>query len=311
MPGMAGRGLALAVAVAAVLAGCSGNGGTGSKVKLGNGQTVALQEVTNSQAGAGAISGVVVDDAIRPLASVHVILGGGLNRTANTTADGLFTFSDLQPGLYFLRIDAFADKATSKRYQPVQTTAEVAAGETAKVRIVVLLDSSRVPYHGATMKFDGFFQAASGFADEVLDLAVWNHTYGGQTLPNGCTCHFDFALDQNANLTTVVLELTWDEAVTHPPETHPLGGGWTMNFVDSEGQGPLQFCESEAANPYTSPCIIYANSDGNFSKDGGNYSIGVWSDASWAYAQEKFTLYVTPFYLAAPPVDWSFIAGDN
>src|ERR1041385_1915972 len=89
---------AAAVAVAAVLAGCAA-GPASNKVNLGGGTSVTLQSVTNTLAGTGGITGVLVDEAIRPIGRAHVLLGGGLNQSANTTADGLFAFTDLEPGL--------------------------------------------------------------------------------------------------------------------------------------------------------------------------------------------------------------------
>ena len=292
---------AAGLSLLALLAGCAGNGNAPKGVSLGSGTTVTLAEAPSG------ISGVLVDDAIRPVAAAKVLLGGGLalNQSANTTADGLFTFAGLEPGLYTLRVDAFADKGSARRFLRTQTTAEVKAGETAKVRMVLLADKSPLPYH-TTYKFEGFYQASSGFVDEILDLYVYNQTYGPVTTPQnpGCTCRFPFVID--GPMQTLMLELQYDE-------TSASGDGWTMS-VDNHGGDPttLYFCNE--GEQTSGPCIYRVEAAADTKTfppaQTGNYTIGVWTDPGWVYVNQKFTLYMTAFYVAPAPDGWSFVKGD-
>lgn len=90
----------------------------------------------------GVIRGVVVDEAIRPLAGVLVEVRGAdaaVNRT--TGDDGFFGFDDLAPGTYFVA----AQKAG---FAAQQTSVEVEAGveEPPVVKILLIADASTLPY---------------------------------------------------------------------------------------------------------------------------------------------------------------------
>src|SRR5688572_21153311 len=52
----------------------------------------------------GILVGVVVDEAIRPIAEAKVALnaGGGAPMEKTTDAEGRFAYGDLEPGTYFL-----------------------------------------------------------------------------------------------------------------------------------------------------------------------------------------------------------------
>src|SRR5687768_10408920 len=103
------RTVSLLVAVSctlAILAGCAGverrDAGDGDGVRLGDGSSVELVELENGE-GKGSISGVVVDEAIRPVGGVKVDLtDAGLS--TETDEAGLFTFADVEPGAHFLAV---------------------------------------------------------------------------------------------------------------------------------------------------------------------------------------------------------------
>src|SRR5688572_2997273 len=54
----------------------------------------------------GLIRGIVVDDAIRPVAGANVTLTPG-GQTARTTANGTFGFDGLAAGSYFLAVELY------------------------------------------------------------------------------------------------------------------------------------------------------------------------------------------------------------
>src|ERR1041385_3723032 len=108
------RGVALAAAVlvlAAVLAGCSGSPSAPAEVLVQSQPQPGAEEVHSSNGTAAAalapppktrghIAGVVVDDAIRPIAGAKVKLPG-MDLAPTTDRDGAFGFVDLLPGPYY------------------------------------------------------------------------------------------------------------------------------------------------------------------------------------------------------------------
>src|SRR5690349_15961209 len=67
----------------------------------------------------GVLRGVVVDEAIRPVANVSIVAtGSGATRMATSNADGAFGFDGLSPGVYIV-------KASKPGFFPAQTNADV------------------------------------------------------------------------------------------------------------------------------------------------------------------------------------------
>jgi hypothetical protein len=97
----------------------------------------------------GVIRGIVVDEAIRPVANATVVLTPG-DKTVATTAAGAFGFSGLEPGTYFLKVERAG-------YNGTQTSTEVLAGvaEPPIVKVLLVLNPSKLPYIEA-LQFSGF-----------------------------------------------------------------------------------------------------------------------------------------------------------
>lgn len=277
--------LAAALVVGVLLSGCSDE-------PKGDAQGLVLQEVDNT-ATEGSISGVTVDDAIRPVAGVNVtLLGAG--RNVRTDADGLFVFDGLEPGLYTLSTDAIP--TGERRFLSIQTTAEVAAGATTKVKIVLPPDPTPQPY-SVTLAFDGFFEVGSGFVDEVLELYAYNRTVGPLTTPSPtCTCAFAYRADDQPF--THVVEIVHEDTVEPPMPTF-----WTFDLEsDVDGNSnDLWFCEDN-------PCLAHVPGS-NYSSEARNFTIGVWSDPAWVAVQQPFQLFITLFYAAPAPEGWSYLDG--
>lgn len=90
----------------------------------------------------GVLRGLVVDQAIRPLANVSVTLSGpDVDRQAFTDADGFFGFAALPPGSYFVT-------AAKLAYGDVQQSTEVVAGvsEPPLVRLQLTFVPSEAPF---------------------------------------------------------------------------------------------------------------------------------------------------------------------
>jgi hypothetical protein len=270
------RAAAAAAVALSLLAGCSDPPAEGTTVQLADGSAVQLSDE-------GALSGVVVDEAIRPLAGVLVtVLGQGIDSVTDT--GGLFLVAELAPGLYTLAANATG-------YLRTQTTVEVVVGQTAKVRMVLPTDTTPQPFH-VTQKFEGFNQAGNSLASQAYELFV-NGTAG---VPyDSCQCQFYYTVEQPAD--THIVEVTWERSVDSPAAES--SGYWAI--WDEDG-GDYQ--DDSCGNP----CL--GRIDGFFPADSRRFSIDIWLDSDWVQVNQAFTVFLTLFYNGAAPADWSFVEGD-
>jgi hypothetical protein len=275
------RGWWAALVLAALLSGCTNGAQPKTVVPLGDGSQLELKDAT-ATGDKGSISGVAVDAAIRPVSHVDITLLGPQIHAA-TDKDGLFTVDGLEPGLYTL-------SANATGYLPTQTTAEVKAGETAKVRLVLATDNTPRPYHN-TQKFEGFVQAGNGLFDQAYQLFVKD-----ETGVDFCQCQFYYSTDPAWS--TQVVEVQWTPSVADPAE--PSSGYWAIWDENSS-----DYIDNGCDNP------CYGRTEaGNFSKDATNFHMDVWLDSDWVQYQQKFTVYLTVFYNGEAAKGWSFVKGD-
>ena len=274
----------LALATVA-LAGCSGQGGQQEP-------TIVLAEVDNS-ATRGSISGVVVDDAIRPLAGVNLTLLGR-ERNATTDGDGLFVFEDLDPGLY--TVSASAYRADDGRlFIGMQTTAEVVAAETSKVRIVLPNDPTPQPYH-QTYKWDAYDEVTLGVVDGGYEIIRTG--FANDTLPPLCdACAFFFHPEGPAD--TFLLEAVWEDSIADATG-EATSYYWVLEDVDGEADYSDDYCSS--------PCHVPI--DGSGYENVTTLSISMYPDENWVAYQQRWTMFMTVWYLAPPPEGWSVVNGD-
>jgi hypothetical protein len=119
----------VAVSALSLLAGCSSP--PAAEAEDATFEALALEATATT----GVLRGVVVDDAVRPLANATVEARGpeAEPRTATTGADGLFGFEGLAPGTWFVSVSKLA-------YEAAQVSTEVLPGvsdpETLKVLLV-------------------------------------------------------------------------------------------------------------------------------------------------------------------------------
>lgn len=139
-----------AVCVAILLAGCSAGGDS---------EVPGAVEPSEAR---GVVRGVVVDAAVQPLAGARVDLVG-TTQNVTTSEAGAFSFLDLEPGTYVVRV-------AREGYQDAQTTTEVKAGVEPPVVRVVL---DRAQTHRPTVvpgSFEGLIMCGlrvptAGFSD--------------------------------------------------------------------------------------------------------------------------------------------------
>ena len=138
--------LLAAALLASGLAGCSSPSAKGgSSGPTADFSTLGLQATATT----GVMRGLVVDEAIRPLADALVGLSPG-NQTTHTNAQGAFGFAALAPGTYFVRV-------AKDGYNATQTSTDVVAGvaEPPVVKIVLGRNPATAPYI-ETLHFSGF-----------------------------------------------------------------------------------------------------------------------------------------------------------
>jgi hypothetical protein len=142
----------------------------------------------------GIIRGIVVDQAIRPLAGVTVRIAAN-NQTSSTTAGGSFGFQGLAPGLYFIT-------ASKPGFASVQQSTEVVAGvnDPPPMRIQIQALPGTQPYHDLA-KFRGYMSNS-----EILVTPAGDVRNSGSTSLLGNNGTF-------SQLVAYAPEPTWQQSV--------------------------------------------------------------------------------------------------
>ncbi|HUR26110.1 MAG TPA: carboxypeptidase-like regulatory domain-containing protein [Candidatus Thermoplasmatota archaeon] len=204
--------LAIPLLLLVALSGCSGGSPDPLEDAGGDAPELDVTETT------GGIRGIVVDQSIVPVAEAKVVLSGGRNTT--TDPDGLFTFTALQPGDYFVSV-------SKPGYAAVQQSAQVEAGVADPPIVKVLLTrlTTAQPYLDF-YKLDGFYECgfALPFITDSCDFG-WRTAYDGvngtpagqpPVVPRSPTAFSNTQfIDVPVDTWTVIQEAFWtDEAVT-------------------------------------------------------------------------------------------------
>lgn len=158
-----------AALLGALLAGCTGPAdGAGAEGPDFSGLGLDATATT------GLIRGIVVDDAIRPVAGANITLTPG-DLTARTTANGTFGFDGLAPGTYFVAGERFG-------YTAAQSSVEVVAGvaEPPIVRVLVSLVPGLQPYVEA-LSYNGFMQLGAAIGITSVGTTTLQGTVGEDT----------------------------------------------------------------------------------------------------------------------------------
>ncbi len=261
--------MAMLLVAAVLLAGCSDASST-------HDDPPALKPVEPDLAD---IQGVVVDEALRPVANATVQLMAQ-EATTTTNAKGGFTFSQLQPGLVTMR-------ASAPGYLPVQASVDLVAGEVATPKLLLPIDASAVPYQ-ELHHWQGFIELSASLATFATDLVL--ESVLNQSL---CRCTFVFDVDEqpNAYVYEVYLEENLPDGPTGPSEYY-----WELIGSAADGEIESSF----------DPIPIYQVIDGSaFPEERTQITARVTGSAFWPSLQQEYTLFVTVFYRADPPAGWS------
>ena len=310
--------LACFLLAALVLSGCAGGGSPddGAQKLAEDAPEIEVTATT------GGIRGVVVDDAIRPIkdATVEVM---STDQKVTTSETGLFVFSGLEAGTYFV-------KASHPLYDVQQQNVEVVAGvaEPEPVKFLLTRVILANPYI-TTEKFDGYIVCSAGQADvgyseecgegagvPCVQPALPCGRVGGQ---DNNQVQYDFTVD-NMGLRTIVVELSWEptseagaELLTYVSTKwvcDPFCGGNV--FANGGGPSPL-LLRAEADNGTigdeefntTEPFTVFTWAN-PYAKD----PTGT-TNAPTVVLNQGYQVFVTKSYYLPLPEAWSFVLGDK
>jgi hypothetical protein len=263
-----------------LLAGCSGGDPRSARDAATDAVLEVPEPTVDAGSGSGAMAGVVVDEAIRPVPGADVRAEGHFNVTTDT--GGRFVVEGLEPGNYLVHV-------TADGFLPMQTGVEVTAGDATTVRLLLTRDLSPRPYN-FTYHFTGYTKLWLG-QKAIEDKAP------GTT---ECTCTFEMIPD--GIVKTWVLDADGTYTLENPNPNQnvvPAKGTLAWYLTSTEGKG-----RSGQGN---FPVWMHAKGD-LFDNSTGTYTVRL-HGANWPAGEIHYELYVTAFYVQAPPDDWSFLAG--
>lgn len=293
--------------LASALAGCTASSGksssgTSTPADFSN---LALEATPTT----GVIRGVVVDEAIRPLANATVAIARDPAHVTTTKADGVFGFDNLAPGTYFLQIKRVG-------YLDVQQSAEVVAGvaEPKAVRVQLTRDASFLAYVEATV-YDGFIECTTS----ILVLCGAPNVVTGDNVTND-----RFAWDAYfaANASLIQAEMVWQSTQALSPglyfEMENLDGKCdppnTSFLNNTQGESPIYATVNAsmiAENKIGPDCPIWMSifSLGPVCSPETPPStpvVGALSHCPGFTLEQRFTMYMHAFHGYLPPTGWRF-----
>lgn len=313
--------LACLLLTALAMAGCSGGGG-GDEIPDQLTEGAPEIEVTSTT---GGIRGVVVDEAVRPIKGATVVVVN-TDKTMETDETGLFVFSGLEAGQYFV-------KASHPLYDLQQQATEVVAGVADPQPLKFLLTRQILaqPYL-TTEKFDGYIVCSAGhpevgYSEECgegagvpcVDPNVPCGRVGGQ---GNNQVQYDFYLD-NLDVKTILVEMVWESTA----QTHASGElltyvstQWVCDpfcggnvFANGGGPSPL-ILRAEAENgtiggeefTLEEPFTVFTWANPNvYDPATGTVPVGS------VMLNQPYQAFVTKSYYLPLPAEWSFVGGGD
>ena len=233
----------------------------------------------------GAIRGLILDPSIVPVPGADIELVGA-DHFATSNEEGAFSFDDLDPGTYFLKV-------TKLGYKEAQQSVEVVAGDDrppiAKVRIVPAPETLPM---ALTQNWDGYLACGFGLPGASLNPCA---NAGSDNLHN-------FTVEEVPAY--VQVELVWKG-------TNVFGDTMSIGILDPNGLSS-NFVGADCA----SPCVFRANGtvmQEHLGMDFTEYTVRVFpgsgADGMGASVvlEQGFSIYATEFHRFEPDADWRFV----
>ncbi len=272
-----------------------------------------------ADADTGVIRGVVIDETITPVADATVALSDGTETT--TTPEGLFGFSDLEPGTYFLTI-------TKPGFGQIQQSTEVVAGVATPpiVKVQLVRTPGSEPF--VVNHYYEAFMSCSFKATRFVFSASDCDPTGAAGYANSDDSAHTFETDSEQIPEWYQVEIDWEAS-------QPLSSGLvTIQCVGDSpscgsGEGSDRICNVRGASPLV--CGVGRVSD-EAPPGGGNnltavsegkgfrgvYTVGLFSNCAYSCVpgtvygagvalEQSVFIYANVFYNYAPPEGWSFL----
>ncbi len=295
----------VAIAIVAVaFAGCSDEPTTQSE------PTSSLPAPPPPEPGFGVVYGVVVDQAIRPLAGARVVLEvPGTPMEQESKDDGSFVFENVEPGEYVLR-------ASLSLHEPAQTIVTVVEDQDPKAIKLLLTSQVSKDAYTEQQKFTGFIQCGWALIG-VTSLCV--NDYSTLAIPGGCCPELRELVDNrgyvstvNSGWETIVVEMYWEpsaqatssEMLLLVSHTNRTSGDW---FGQETGESPtllrFEVGEQHPSGAGEPPIIPPEGMENLYTYGGidGTAAVGI---------SQEFEIIQTNFYNSKAPDGWSFVNGD-
>lgn len=260
----------------------------------------------------GGIAGIVVDEAIRPLAAANVTLSGAAVEPRTTVADdaGEFRFEDLPYGTYILETRLVG-------FLAAVTTVHVAVAEPVPTTVRLAPDLQyQAPFY-EQQAFEGYFTCVGSIANpcETVNVVTGSEVTDDQV-------QFELFVTPGAEF--VQAEVVWEAS---GPGSENLSWwldvGSTDEFEQASPECPSDFFTyTEVPSPailtataqdlgadfaaYDQPCdFLFGVQAGPFmGSPCVNWCLGL-------ATQQHYKLVLTAFYGYAPPDGWRFVDGNG
>lgn len=253
---------------------------------------------TKATSTTGVIRGVVIDETISPVPGARVVLVSQDSETI-TDADGIFIFSDLEPGPYFLKVSKLG-------FAGLQASTTVTAGvyKPPIVRVMLTSDPESLPYLDEFV-WSGFFTCSTAAFQvcPAVDEFVLCTAGSCDTLKD----EFMYQVEIESPPTWINTELVWEatqvlakELDFYLEKANKETGGWSHK---RSVEGP-------------SPLLITVDED-----EAAGMGFGVENDMqhrifpriapeSALFINQKMAVYTHEFYNYSPYEGWRFTDDD-
>lgn len=290
--------------VLVLLAGCAGKSGAG-----------APEEglAANSP---GVLEGLVVDDAIRPLAGARVVLDGTQNLT--TGPEGLFRFEGVAIGAHVVRA-ALAGYADAVAQVTVTT-----AGDQPLVKLQLLTDTSGVAF-AEVQKIDGYVECGTRTGSSRFAACGTGNVASFIVCAQAAVCQGNVSSDRyivikwfDRTPTFLTIEVAWTPTQDLGQNLDVWLGSATKEQLQFYPETPSVWNRTAGASP------LYGTMNSTMLADSG---IG---DDSWflaqvfagdagqsgpvglgVVAQQRFEMFFTSFFGYEPPAEWRFVVAGS
>ncbi len=294
--------------VAALVAGCTNDSASSKEPAPAAFDDVVVTSTT------GAIRGVVVTQAIVPIAGALIVLPEGAQRTSDE--EGAFVFNGLEPGDYFLTVSKIG-------YVTIQTSAHVVAGDAEPpiTKVTLLPDAAAARPYYQEYVFDGFIQCSGTFV--AVGAAVCSVT---DIVGVPSEDRFGVTYPLEAKPSWMQTEMVWDS-------TQAAGNEMSVMYswdCGDENDGFL--CDHGAAGK--SPILLVANATAIDEINEGDYNgtelfvrafneglpesdpdVPGYGSAPGGglglTANQRFTFYTHLFFGYEPTEGWRFTSGEG